>query len=88
MSKHKELILENGNIYKGEVNNRGEPHGIGTLEYEEMYMSSCAHTYMAKTKYIGSFINGKQHGKGVVHHPAGYITEGEWEDGKYKPEVK
>jgi hypothetical protein len=33
-------------------------------------------------KYIGSWLNGKQHGKGVYITPNGQRKEGEWRDGK------
>ncbi|KAL9645100.1 hypothetical protein ABK040_001986 [Willaertia magna] len=44
-----------GGEYKGPVNERGEPHGHGTLVFP-----------LTKHKYEGEFQNGKAHGKGIA----------------------
>lgn len=33
-------------------------------------------------KYIGGWVNGKQHGRGMYIHPNGEKKEGEWKEGK------
>ena len=33
-------------------------------------------------KYVGGWLNGKQHGKGMYISPNGQKREGEWKDGK------
>ena len=62
----KKLSLEIGS-YEGEVNKKDEPHGKGVLSNPSEF-----------TKYIGEFVNGKKHGKGIYHYSTGGKYKGEW----------
>lgn len=60
MASGEEVQFENGDFYKGEVNDNWEPHGNG--HYARMEDSSV---------YIGGFENGKRSGLGWMSSPEG-----------------
>ena len=63
----------NGNdVYEGEKNDKGEPHGLGIMKYTDGY------------KYEGMWKDGKFYGQGVLTGPKpnDYKYEGMWKDGK------
>ena len=55
-------------IYEGEVEN-GVPNGEGILTFP-----------IYGDKYVGSWKNGKRHGKGEYIHPNGRKLVGEWKN--------
>ena len=56
--------------YEGEVNEKGQRHGKGTL------------TWSNGDRYEGEWKNGKENGQGTMTRSTGNKYEGEWKDGK------
>ena len=63
-------IDKNGELYVGEVNLMGQPHGHGTLTFK-----------YSGGKYEGEFRKGKPHGFGKYTASDGYSFEGSWDNG-------
>jgi len=64
-------IVTNKDLYEGERNSEGEPHGKGKI------------TYTNEATYEGEFENGKPHGFGKKSFKSGITYEGEFKNGKY-----
>ena len=75
----KKIDFKNGDLYKGEVNAKGQPHGNGHMDYN-------LNGYYAE--YDGHWENGKRCGKGHYHQFSKggrrhvYDYKGEWLDDK------
>ncbi|CAG9328792.1 unnamed protein product [Blepharisma stoltei] len=66
----KTIVLPNGNIYSGELNEEGVPHGDSGREFCE-----------DGSIYYGSFRNGKWHGPGCIINSNLDIVQREYIDG-------
>mmetsp|Transcript_150 Transcript_150/g.380 ORF Transcript_150/g.380 Transcript_150/m.380 type:complete len:417 (-) Transcript_150:451-1701(-) len=63
-------VSEHGwGIYEGQLDTLGEPHGRGTVTWEN------------GGKYEGEWVDGKANGHGVMHYGNGDRYEGHWKDG-------
>lgn len=63
-------ISEHGwGAYEGHLDSRGEPHGRGTVTWEN------------GGKYNGDWVDGKANGRGVMNYGNGDRYEGSWRDG-------
>jgi hypothetical protein len=83
-----EMSWNNG-VYKGSVNERGEPHGEGEVKYdgsrytEESAAEKDLYNWLSKEhpdkeyEYKGQFKNGKRDGKGVMTWP-GRAPKDDW----------
>ena len=78
----KEIKDPDGQIYSGEVNEFGMPHGKGTVTY-----NSDSSRYQDGTIYEGEWKDGKMHGQGVFRYASGNVYEGEWKDNKRHGQV-
>jgi len=66
-----DVKLENG-YYKGPVNDKKEPHGFGTMQYND------------GSSYEGYWKNGLREGKhGILKFPTGVTYEGDFKDDEY-----
>ena len=63
--------LADGSLYEGEVNDDGQPHGLGILMLPD-----------DGTRYVGEFVKGVAHGQGVVTVTDGSRYEGEYVNGQ------
>jgi|LauGreDrversion4_2_1035121.scaffolds.fasta_scaffold06836_9 hypothetical protein len=88
------LYDEDGSVYQGYVNERGEKHGQGTLK-TGIYLSGIVgddNSHLMKwSEYSGNWCNGLLHGYGVMRKMssngvAEVVFEGIWEDGVPKYE--
>ena len=63
-------VSEHGwGAYEGHLDSRGEPHGSGTVTWEN------------GGKYNGDWVDGKANGRGVMNYGNGDRYEGSWRDG-------
>lgn len=75
----KTVRFENGDVYKGDVNAEGKPHGNGHMDYNE-------NGYWAE--YDGAWVDGKRQGYGHYHSMSkaarryAHDYKGEWLDDK------
>lgn len=67
--KMKTITYVNGDIYEGEVDGGGRPHGRGTYTHHQ-----------GTGQYVGDWKDGKKHGMGTYQHPNGDLYEGSWKD--------
>ena len=72
MSGQGELILKDGGIYTGGVEN-GMRSGHGTMIYSQKSVLY---------SYVGNWLQGKKHGKGTLKWKSGQIYTGGFENGK------
>ena len=78
-SDPEEITFDNGDVYKGDVNAEGQPHGIGHMDYKLNGYNG---------EYDGEWQNGKRCGRGHYHQSSKgvrkYINDykGEWLDDK------
>lgn len=84
------LYDEDGSVYQGHVNERGEKHGQGTLK-TAIYLSGVVgddNSHLIKwTEFSGSWCNGLLHGYGIMRKMSSncvvmeVVFDGIWEDG-------
>ncbi len=67
------ITFADGSKYTGEVNENGEPHGRGVLDYPD--------TQNRCKKYEGEFADGLFHGKGIMLYINGRKYDGDWVKG-------
>ncbi|MCL1911762.1 MAG: hypothetical protein FWG13_06115 [Leptospirales bacterium] len=96
IAQDKTINYPNGDKYVGQVNNKGEPHGYGTLIYNEMIHTD-GKKYAGQWKdgephgegtaiengieIVGQFKDGRLHGQVTMIFPDGIKFVGQWEDG-------
>ena len=80
---------EDGSVYQGYVNDRGEKHGQGMLK-TAIYITGCMsedNSHLMKwTEYTGNWCNGLLHGQGVMRKMCGngviqIVHDGMWDSG-------
>ncbi|CAF3605050.1 unnamed protein product [Rotaria sordida] len=74
--RNKTIDYENGDVYKGEIDEHGRPHGKGTYIHHDIagqVQQGC---------YVGEWQHDKKHGKGRHRYRNGDIYDGLWRDGK------
>jgi hypothetical protein len=84
------LYDEDGSVYHGHVNERGEKHGQGTLK-TGIYLSGIVgddNSHLIKwTEFSGSWCNGLLHGAGIMRKMCGngvvveVVHDGTWDNG-------
>ena len=86
------ITLKNGNIYKGNLNRYGKPHGYGILNYknEVIYQGHIVNNRFEgkgtmkwikdKQTYSGEWKNNVRHGTGKMYYSNGTIYSGEWKN--------
>jgi hypothetical protein len=80
MSGEASLFLPDGDkYYKGEFKNN-ERNGQGENYWP---VANEFHNVPAGTRYIGEWLNDKQHGYGKAIFADGTIKEGKWENGEF-----
>ncbi|CAF0906417.1 unnamed protein product [Rotaria sordida] len=80
--RNKTVDYENGDVYKGEIDEHGRPHGKGTYIHHDIagqVQQGC---------YVGEWQHDKKHGKGRHRYRNGDIYDGLWRDGPYKNDKK
>jgi hypothetical protein len=83
------LYSEDGSMYVGHVNERGEKHGQGTLKtsiYLTGIVGSDNSHLMKWTEFSGNWENGVMHGHGVMRKMCGngvnqVVHDGMWDNG-------
>ena len=80
---------EDGSVYQGHVNDRGEKHGQGTLK-TSIYLTGIIggdNSHLMKwTEFSGNWENGVMHGHGVMRKMCGngvtqVVHNGMWDNG-------
>ncbi|MBS0615082.1 MAG: hypothetical protein JSR58_00840 [Verrucomicrobia bacterium] len=75
VQQSKRINFPNGDVYEGQVNSQGKPHGKGTLTYSPSNQEE-------RIKYVGEFQDGALTGTGAVYWKDGDIGEGQFVNGK------
>lgn len=92
-NRMQEKYVSKGNLYLGECNSKGEPHGSGTVwwatgdRYEGrfengVYSGEGMYYFSNGMKHYGYFKNGEIDGLGVRYYVEKGIYFGEWKNGK------
>ena len=74
--RDKTIKYDNGDEYRGQIDEEGQPHGKGT------YTSQRGADDIEQSNYIGEWRNGQKHGKGTHSYKNGDVYDGPWQDGK------
>jgi hypothetical protein len=72
----KTINYHNGDVYKGEIDIEGRPHGKGT------YTHHVKPGEIQQGRYDGDWIANKKHGKGIHYYRNGDVYDGPWENGE------
>jgi len=93
INRAKEMYPSKGNLYKGEVNSKNEPHGYGTMWWATgdrydgswengVYDGEGMYFFQNGMKHYGHFKNGEINGLGVRYYMEKGIYFGEWKNGR------
>lgn len=70
------IEYDNGDVYRGETDDRGRPHGEG------LYIHHAEDDQVQEGSYDGQWKNGQKHGEGTHRYRNGDVYKGPWQNGK------